>query len=543
MKKRIKAAIISAFIPGGGQLYRKRFLSGIIFLLIFTGAILFLLLIWNEFHNAFYIILLSFIVLWFSNIVDAYKGPYFFRAPCDIYCPADLNPSKYILLLSDNKIKEAYREIHDKVPFVGTLGRICPAPCEPPCSRSGIDDSIQIRYLKRIIFDEQVKSHQSNQINSIKKRKVAVVGGGISGCTCAYQLRKKGYEVTVFEKEKKAGGMPYYGIPDYRLPGDVIEREISLIESSGVRIKTDTEVGKDITFKEIRSNFDAVFLATGTHLCSQLEMGEKELEMVYYGLPFLKSIKKEEAYRIGKNVIVIGGGNVAIDAARSAVRLGSRVRIACLEEIDEMPAFDFKVKKSLEEGINFMYGWGVKEITGKDRVEKVKLKKCTRAYDSSGNLNPLFDENIVTEVKCDTMIICIGQVPETDYIPGEILSSDNEINVNRRLSTPLPGVFAGGDMLQPKIAAEAAADGLNAARNIDIYLRGFRARFENLLSYNDYPLPEHEIVSNPEKEEKLEIPVEENIESFNEIEGQCSLKESIREAGRCLNCPHRFGGF
>ncbi len=543
MEKRIRAALISLVIPGGGQIYRKRFFSGISYLVLFVFSILFLRIIWNGFHPFSYFILLSFLILWIVNIVDAYKGPYYFTAPCDLYCPADIKPSIYISLLSEERNKEALNKILETVPFPGTLGRICPAPCEYPCAREGVDESIRIRYLKRFIFDNE--QEEDFTVSTIRNngKKVAIIGGGIAGITCGYNLRKKGYRVVIFEREESAGGMPILCIPDYRLPKWVVEKEISFVKKTGVEIRTNVEIGKDKRFSDLQDEFDAIFIATGTHLCNRLNMGEKKLDGIYYGLPFLRSVKLGSPPSIGKETIVIGGGNVGVDAARTALRLGSKVSLIALEKREEMPAYEEKIRLAVEEGIIIKNSWGVSEILGDENVEGVRLKLCNSVYDKKGYFNPIFNENVNKVGRCDTLIICIGQLPELEFLPRSIIDGGGRIIVDKAFRTPIPGVFAGGDVLSPSSAVDAVSYGKKGARSIDLYLRGFRAKLENLLAFTEYPVPSYPLERNPLPDEALTIPVKRKYDGFEEIEGKCSYTAGIREARRCLNCPLRFSNF
>ena len=543
MKRRLRAAAISFFIPGGGQIYRKRFLSGIFFLVFFVSLVLFHRIVWIGFHPFSYFVLFSYLVLWIGNIIDAYKGPYYFPAPCDIYCPAGIRPSLYILYLSEDRGREALKGILDTVPFPGTLGRICFAPCEYPCSRSGTDESIRIRYLKRFIFDNEFKDDFKVPKIRNNGKKVAIIGGGVAGITAGYNLRIKGYQVVIFEREEVAGGMLTMGVPDYRLPKWVVEEEISYVKKFGVEIKTGIEIGKDRSFKGLMDEFDAIFIATGSHLNNELNVGEKELKGIYYGLNFLKALKRGSPPSVGEKTVVIGGGDVGVDAARSALRLGSRVALIPLESREEMPAFEKNVKRAMEEGVEIINSWGIDEILGERKVRAVKLKRCCSVYDEVGEFKPSFDESFIKVEECETLILSIGQRPDLSFLPGGIIVENGRIIVDNALRTSVPGVFAGGDLLGPSTAVEAVADGKKAARSIDLYLRGIHARIDNLLSFVEYPVSRCPLESNAPKGEPLKIPAKEKNHNFDEIEGSCSYSEGVLEAKRCLKCPLRFGSF
>ena len=540
MRKRFRAAVLSFFIPGAGQFYRKRYLSGIFFIVVFPLVVYFFKIIWNGFHPLCFLVMFSIIILWVGNIIDAFKGPYYPPAPCDDYCPAGVRPSLYISLLSEGKTEEAFMKILDEIIFPGSLGRICFAPCEFPCSRSGIDESIRIRYLKRFIFDNISMEHFLPREIEDNGMVVAIIGGGVSGIVCGYRLRKMGYRVVIFEREGFAGGMLTQSVPNYRLPKRVVEKEISFVKAIGVEVRTGIEVGRDIGFSRIKDDFDAIFIATGSHLNNQLSIGEVEKDSIYYGLDFLKMIKRGFFPSIGKKTIVIGGGSVAVDAARSAIRLGSEVTLISLESREEMPAYKEEIERAINEGVKIMNSLGVCEILGEKEIKGVQLKRCLTVFDNKGQVRPSFDESIARVEECETLIISIGQKADVGFLPDEIIDADGKVIVDFALRTPIPGVFAGGDLLGPSTAVEAVADGKKAAYSIDIYLRGFRARFSKFLHFTEYPIHELPLVRNPTPEPSLQIPQSGNNKVFEEIEGKCSFEEGLKESRRCLFCHLRF---
>lgn len=544
MKKRIRAAILSLIIPGTGQIYRKRYFAGFFFLVLNVASLWYIRIFWKGFLVHAFFIYFSLLLFWILNVIDAYRGPYFFRAPCDRECPAGIDPSFYVARVSNEEFNDGLKELLDECPFPGVLGRICPAPCEFPCSRSGYDEEIKIRYLKR--FLDESADYGSSMMDTIQENgyRVAIIGAGMAGLSCAYNLRKKGYEVTVFEKEEMPGGMPYYGIPAYRSPESAVSSDVRYVLDTGVNIKTGVEIGNDIQVEKLLGDYNAVFLSIGRHLCNKLNIGEFDIENTTYGVPFLKRVKAGEVEDIGREVIVIGGGNVAIDSARTAVRLGARnVEIISLESREEMLAFEDKIEKAEKEGVKVTNGWGPYELMGEKIFRGAKFRKCTKVFDENGNISPEYSMEDTMEKRGEFLIICTGQLADSENFPDDILDDEGNVLIDRNFMTPVKGLFAGGDCVRVMIAAEAVGMGLKASRSIDFYLRGFKARWQSLLRYKEFPELKEEPDRIIEEEESLNIPYEANLRGFSEEEQLCSREEGIRESKRCLNCPVRFTNF
>ncbi|MFA5033090.1 MAG: FAD-dependent oxidoreductase [bacterium] len=563
MKKRLIAGVLS-IIPGLGQLYRKRWGAGIFIFLLFFLSIWFLKMIWTGFNPWFIGILFAWFIIWVANIIDAYKGPFYLSSPCEDGCPAHVRVSEYVSLLANNKFDDAYKVIANVTPFVGTLGRICPAPCEAKCARKGIESPLAIRRLKRAISEYASTGVRITPILKVKdqnlqSKKVAVIGGGPAGLTCAYELRKKGYAVTIFEKEKEMGGMLRISIPEYRLPKDVLLQETELIEDSGITIKSGTEVGKDdlpdgsqVSFDTITKDFDAVFIATGTGIAQKLNIEGENLSGVYYGIDFLKATKPNnpngfESFA-NKKTLVIGGGNVAIDAARTAFRLNAgTVNLVCLESRKEMPACPPEVEESLDEGIKINNGWGPKKIIEKDgKVTGVEFKKCTSVFDKKGNFKPVFDEKTTTTIDCDNIIIAIGQTREASFADKIQIPNNRTKDIHNVSSkTPLPNVFAGGDFVTgPRIAIDAIVMGKRGAKEIDVYLRGFKAKLEEMLSFVEPYTPANLsdaawTQKNPGEKKRIDLTLIKDRKNFKEVEQVSSQELAIAEAKRCLQCGYK----
>lgn len=555
MKERLTAGIISFFLPGFGQLYRKRWGTGIFIILLFVLSIWFFKIIWTGFNGWFWGVLLGWFVIWLANIIDAYKGPFYLSSPCEDACPGNVRVSEYVALTANNDFDNAYKVVANVTPFVSTLGRICPAPCEDKCSRKGIESPIAIRYIKKSIGEYAAnKTIVQSKISNSQSRKVAVIGGGPAGLTCAYELRKKGYQVTVFEKEKEPGGMLKACIPEYRLPTEILKKEIKIIEDTGVVIKTGIEIGNQISFDDIKKEFDAVFLSTGLWKVQKLNIENENLNNVHYGIDFLKSVKTGNLPQIGNKVLVIGGGNVAIDTARTAFRLGAgEINLVCLESKKEMPACKTEIEEALKEGIKILNGWGPKKIIGNDKVSGVEFKKCVSVFDKKGKFSPGFDENVVTKIDCDTLIIAIGQILDSSLIERNnikinpaIISPRRELDISKiNFRTSMPGVFAGGDLITgSRITIEAISEGRKAATVIDRYLRGFKAILEGWLKFTEtYKTPKTTDAAwnerKPKKREGINIKSIKDRKNFNEVEQVPEKELVVAEAKRCLQCARR----
>ncbi len=528
--KRIRkiSAILSIFLPGLGQFSRKRWISGIFFITLSTLTILFLKTIWRGYNPGFIAVIIAFIILWLLNILDAYKGPLYPKSPCIRSCPAGIDVVGYINLISSKRFNDALYLLSKKTPFIGVLGYVCNAPCEGNCSRGGYDEPIAIRYLK-------AAASRYGKIEFERKKfidkKVAIIGGGPCGLSCAHFLLKKGYRVSLYETLPYLGGMLRI-IPDYRLPKDILDIEIERVINQGLDYHLSTSIGKDIPFEELKENYDALFVAVGESLPLRLRIEGEEFEGVIYGIEFLKRIAKGERVDLGGEVAVIGGGNVAIDCARSALRLGAkRVSVVCLEKRDpsskdRMPAFEEEIKGAEEEGVVIYPSLGIKRIIGEGgRVSGLETIRCISVYGRNGEFAPQFDRTSETPfIKADRVIVAIGQTPDLSFLPEDISR----------------GVFLSG---RTPTVVEAVAKGRKVADEIDRYLRGYgRYVIDRLLSYS-YPIKLIKMDKHPQKTARIRIeklPLERRKRSFETIEKIGSEEAIKKEAERCLNCPYRF---
>ncbi len=478
----------------------------------------------------------------FPNLFTIEKGD---RAPCGLTCPAGINVQGYIALISAGKYQEALSLIFENLPLPGILGRICPHPCEKECNRKDLDEPISICELKRFVAD-QVKVQLPVQKEDAKGEKIAIVGSGPAGLTAAAYLALKGYPVTIFEALPVTGGMLYTGIPSYRLPREVLAEEIKTIQSLGVEIKTNAPIGPNHTIDDLsREGYRSVFLAVGAHQDQKLNIPGEDNPNVIPGVVFLRKVNLNQKVDLGKKVAVIGGGNVAIDAARSALRLGSEeVTVLYRRSRDEMPAYEEDVKEADEEGIKFQFLTAPIEILLKDG--KISSLRCIRMelgeLDSSGRRRPIPIQGSEFSMEVDTIIPAIGQMPDLSFLEGTEIETTPQGTIKTdpiTFETSKPGVFAGGDAVSgPGIAIEAVAAGKEAAISIDRRLRGKDLR-EGRKKPDIKKASFEEIDANQPKAKRVRmgtISIEERIRTFAEVKKGFSEEEAKQEAHRCLNC-------
>ena len=400
--------------------------------------------------------------------------------PCQAACPVRQDARRYLRLIAEERFLEALDVIRDTLPFPGIIGRICHRPCEQACVRGKcLDEPLIICGLKRFVADYEVERREppAPPVGPDRGKSVAIIGGGPSGMACALCLRRSGYSVTIFEKEKELGGALYWGIPGYRLPREVLRRETAVVARAGVRLRLNISVGRDISLKEIRDTFDTVYIACGAQGTRKLGMDHENAQGVLSGVDFLRHISTGGPMGAGRNVVVVGGGNVAIDAALTAKQLGEqRVTLVCLEEKDEMPADPEEVERALLEGVIIRNSWGPRRILAEEgRVTGIELKQCTVVFDESGRFDPRYDDKVKTLLPADMLIIAIGQLPQTDFLrdaKGIETAPDGWIAADPvTLETGIPGVFSGGDIVAgSRTAIEAIEAGQRAASSIERYL-------------------------------------------------------------------------
>ena len=502
-------------------------------------------------------------------------------------CPAHTNAGRYVALIAEGRFEEAYKFARDPNPLASICGRVCAHPCETACRRRDIDRPIAIRALKRFLTERHgPESKRPVDINAGRGQnrlpfKVAVVGGGPVGLSAAHDLALMGYSVTIFEAAPVAGGMLYLGIPEYRLPRDVVEAQVREILATGdITLKLNQAAGRDFTVSDLRhQGFDAVLVAVGAHRSRDLTIPGVDLDGVYKGIDFLLNVNLGYKFTIGKKVIVIGGGNVAMDVARSAarevvrqhvagvedlepslesvsavatkemvdvslsaLRLGAQeVHLVCLEKREEMPAALEEIEEAETEGIVMHPGLGPKRMIGKDgKVVALETLKTKWVFDQNRRFNPAFYEGSETELDCDTIIMAVGQAPNLDFLKpedGVEKSPRGLIAVNpQTLMTSANGIFAGGDcVFGPRLIIDSVADGKRAAVGIDEFLRGQK---------HPEPIVEVEVFKRHSMPLDLldlvrpaipMLPLERRT-GVTEVEVGYDAQSAMEEAQRCLHC-------
>ncbi len=488
-------------------------------------------------------------------------------APCCEACPAGSDVEGYVYLVSQGKLDEAWELIMKENPFPATCGRVCYHPCEFACNRGKYDERIGINAIERVVGDYGLDmSVEKLRIKEKNGFKVAVVGAGPSGLTCAYHLARLGYAVDVFESKDKPGGVLRYGIPAYRLPKDVLDKEIAHIESIGVSVKTNTSLGVDIGWDELMK-YDAVYLSFGVSKSRKLNIEGEDAKGVMGGLDFLEIVNGDGNIDIGNRVAVIGGGNTAMDAARAALRMNAEPTIYYRRSEAEMPAIDEEIEQTKQEGIKMEMLVSPVAIE-KDENGRVKSVKFVRMElgepDESGRRKPYPIRGSEFTEDVDFVIEATGEEGDFSYLPKDIEIENGVIKVNEMGQTSIEKVFAGGDIInQPNTVVHAIGAGKRAAMAIDSYINKrnlsdimdeIRVGYKGSLSFRRYmddlpkdPVDNREVVDienvnldhfKPQKAEKIKFaPVEIRIKSFEEVKkGFGGEDTAIKEARRCFNC-------
>ncbi len=469
------------------------------------------------------------------------------KAPCSLICPDNLDIQGYVGLCANEEYDAALQLIKEDLPLPASIGRICPHPCQTGCRRTLLDEEIEINYIKRFVADRDLNSGQPYKPKQKPRtgKHVAIVGGGPSGLSAAYFLLRDGHNVTVYDENPEFGGMLRYGIPAYRLPDDIIYQEVQLIADMGAKLIPETRIGRDLTLNYLRETFDAVYVAVGMWKSIALGIPGEELSGVYGGIDFLYDFCTGRQPRIGKKTAVIGGGNTAMDAARTALRMGAEVTVLYRRTRKDMPAEEIEIVEAEEEGIRFEFCVSPAELIGKDgRLKSIRLQNmCAIPPARPGErskIEPI--EGAFTELELDSLIVATGQ--GTDLAGLEDIRTDQWglIDVAEgTYQTSIPGVFAGGDVIDNgnKIAIQAIADAKHAAYVISHYLNGMNASYvpdyhvvrddltrEELLATNT--------IAESAKMEHL-FPVARS-DNFREIMAGYTAEQAQYEGNRCLEC-------
>jgi formate dehydrogenase beta subunit len=522
----------------------------------------------------------------FSQFEAIEGADYWIRmVKCQHACPVHTNACGYVTAIAEGRYEEAYRMARATNPFASICGRVCGAPCEVNCRRGDVDEAIAIRALKRFVTDKfgpeagRIDNYHAGcdqrmlPPNRGDYEKVAVVGGGVSGLTVAHDLVQVGYKVTVFESNPEPGGMLMVGVPVFRLPRELVKAEINAILALGVDLKCNMRLGRDFTIADLRrQGYKAIFLGIGLPKGRKLNLPGADREMVYDGMDFLRAFNEGKPLRLGRRVVVIGGGNVAYDVARSAVRpemsslsetiseMGrgeqvaydvarsalrissdKEVHVVCLESRAEMPADEVEVIEGEEEGLKLHSSRGPREILGQNgTVTGLRTVRCTAVFDANRRFNPTFDENDFEDIPADTVIFAIGQTSDLSFLKPEdgVESERGLIKVNRETyQTTAPDVFACGDIAHgPRLFIDAIASAQIAARSMHDFLRGTRTE---LAVRSQWTPAVYTMAEGWERTPRSNPPVIGAVQrsaSLDIIEESYPAEEAHRQASRCLRC-------
>jgi len=511
--------------------------------------------------------------------------------PCMQACPVHTQAGRYVSLIAEGKYEDAYRYARMPNPFASICGRVCGHPCEPACRRGEFDLPISIRALKRFVTERHGPESRNpidvfaNKSRPNNAEKVAVIGSGPAGMSAAHDLALLGYQVTVFEAAAVPGGMMHLGIPEYRLPRDVLQAQIREILDLGPQLKLNMRLGKDFTLEDLRrQGYQAVLMAFGLHRSRDLNLPGHELDGVVKGIDFLLNVNLGYRFEVGKKVVVIGGGNVAIDVARSAMReqqqklvtdmasvvlpneltssemdvamkefmdvsraalrMGAReVQLVCLESRAEMPASEEEIEEGVLEGMKLYPSLGPKQFIGQQgRLTGLEVTRCLSVFDENKRFNPKFAPGTEFVIPCDTVILAIGQSSDVSFLTpadGVETTRQGTLKINPdTLMTTAPGIFAAGDIaFGPRLIINAVADGKKAAVEIDKYLRGPgwkpKSRYVQVTV-----LDHHEMAAHYDEYSRLSVPVLpiDRRTGVAEVETGYTEAQARTEASRCLRC-------
>jgi len=511
--------------------------------------------------------------------------------PCMQACPVHTQAGRYVSLIAQGRYEEAYRYARVPNPFASICGRVCGHPCEPACRRGQFDSPISIRALKRFVTERHGPESRNpvdvfpEKPHTFRSEKIAIIGSGPAGMSAAHDLALLGYPVTVFEAAAVPGGMMHLGIPEYRLPRDVLQAQIREILDLGPELRLNKRLGRDFSLEDLRrQGYKAVLLAFGLHRSRDLNLPGHELDGVVKGIDFLLNVNLGYRFSIGKQVVVIGGGNVAIDVARSAMReqqkltadtdisaglpdqltssemdvamkefmdvsrqalrMGAReVHLVCLESREEMPASEEEIEEGLVEGIKVHPSLGPKQFVGQNgKVTGLEVIKCTSVFDAQRRFSPTFAPGTETILPCDTIILAIGQASDLSFLkPADGLETTRQGTLKidpGSLMTTSPGIFAAGDIaFGPRLIINAVADGKKAAEEIDKFIRG--PEWQPKSQYVQITvLDHHKMAKQYDEYSRLAVPVIplERRTGIAEVETGFTEEQARREASRCLQC-------
>lgn len=465
-------------------------------------------------------------------------------APCQLNCPARTDCQGYVGLIANGEYEAALKLIKNKVSLPASIGRVCPHPCESACRRGKVDEAINIAQLKAFAADMDLNSDSYlPEKNAPTGKKIAIIGGGPAGLTAAYRLAISGHEVTVYDMMEKMGGMLRYGIPQYRLPKEVLDKEIAIIEKLGVKMINGVKLGKDFTVASLKAQNDAVIVAVGAWKSSSMKTPGEELDGIYGGIDFLRAVALKQKINIGDKVIICGGGNTAMDACRTAVRLGAK-EVYCVyrRTRNEMPAEDIEITEAEEEGVQFKFLTNPISFNGKDKkVKSVTLQLMELGEpDASGRRRPVAIEGKTEELDVDSVIVAIGQKLVNEDVSELKLTDRGNIEADiDTFKTNIEGVFAIGDATNrgASIAIEAIGEANRCALSIDAYLNGedIETRIP-YISRRDEELIDFESKEKCPARKPQVLPAAERKNNFDEVCLGYTKEDAKAEASRCLEC-------
>jgi NADPH-dependent glutamate synthase beta subunit-like oxidoreductase/Pyruvate/2-oxoacid:ferredoxin oxidoreductase delta subunit len=489
--------------------------------------------------------------------VDSGKRPYGVpKLPgCALGCPAGNNVRRFVTALGqaeklgksqDQAFEEAWHIYTETSPFPATQGRICPHPCEAGCNRVELDGAVGINKIERSIGDYGLEKGLKLKKLTDEKRpeKIAVVGAGPAGIACAYHLVRQGYNVTIYEASDKPGGMLLWGIPRYRLPEDVLMKEIQNVLDLGVELKLNTRIGKDISLDQLKKDYDAVFLSIGAHKGKKLGVEGEDAENVFSGVEFLNRIHHGEKVEVGDNVIVVGGGDTAIDAARICKRLGATTTIVYRRTIKEMPAIDDEIEEAQKEGIKLEYLAAPVGFTKENN--HITHMKCIRMElgepDDSGRRRPVPIEGSEFEIPATTVIAAISQEPEFEGFESLIEGRDwFKVDEHNKMLKD-DELYAGGDVLNLGLATDAVGHGRCAAQAIDFTLRGVEMPPPEKPKEIKADKIKFDFFEKADRQEQEQLAIEERLKDMiAEVNKGLTHEQAMAEAKRCMSCGYCFG--
>ena len=482
--------------------------------------------------------------------------------PCNAACPVGNDIGAFIQKMIQGDFEGAWHLIKEENPFPGVCGRVCFHPCESKCNRGAFDEPVAIHALERFIAD--FASHLPKKIEKFSangKGKIAIIGSGPTGMSCAYHLAKLHYAVTVFESFHLAGGMLRIGIPSYRLPRDVLDRELSNIEALGVEIRTGVSFGENIKIEDLK-DYQALFIATGAHRSISLNIPGERGRGVFSGLDLLKRINLNEKIEMGERVAIFGGGNTAIDVARSVIRLGKKATILYRRSKEEMPAFEDEIVEALEEGVEIRYlinPVGIKQKDGLKRLECLRMELGEK--DESGRRRPVAVPNSNFFIEADSVVAAVGEEIEVSFLPKGIKKREEIVLTQTDGRTGIDGVFAGGDLTSTqRTVAHAISSGKKAAMAIDCYLKGHgaeeaihqiligsgpsisifrylhpgeRPRNPHIVTIEELNMDYFEPSKKQRESKRL---IQERLKGFGEVTSTLIESAALEESGRCFSC-------